>query len=64
MVVSFANLNKLDFPYEVIDDLLKSLMAPPFNGEVHLSASDNDPEGSVFLSYFLNLRHPGLLVRA
>ena len=43
IVASFADLNELHSTGEVIDNCLPAAPMPPLDGEVILSAGDNDP---------------------
>jgi hypothetical protein len=46
VMTDLANLDKTDAPLEVIDNTLVTIGRPPFDGEVVLPTSDNEPERS------------------
>lgn len=58
-----ADLNKLNFAAEMVDDVLIALSTPPLNSNIVFTARSDDPERKVDAGEFMDLREPGFLLR-
>ena len=58
MVPALADLNELDLPAKVVDDLLVSFRLPPFYGDIKFPAGYDNPERNVLAREFVHLRVP------
>jgi len=59
MISEITDLDKLDAIAEVVDDTLVALMIPPFDGDIELTARDDDPEWDFGAGEFADLGEPG-----
>src|ERR1041384_7696047 len=57
-----ANLDKLNFALEMVDDLLMAGRVPPLDRYIGFAARIDDPKGSIFAGQLMDLRIPEFLL--